>query len=410
MQHKTSLLLALSVSLIAFHAAAQNEKSKTTDTSPMEPTVAVVDNSSEATESQARARPVARRIGVGQVSGRLGQDSPVSDDDAPYALYTYRGAAGSRIWIALNAENFDAFLAVGPRAAPGCDDECRTDDDGGEGSNSRLLYILPEDGTIEIRASALRASSGGDYDLIITRVAAPTTRQLPINRTVTAKLADTDGPDTDGRPHALWSIQGKPGQRLRVSMRSEQIDPLLRSGQIKGGEFVREDADDDSGPGNSAKLILTLDGEGRSLLAASSVSSGSSGSYQILANELQPLDLNKTGILRMGDSISSRLEATDWADDEGTYGDLYRIEGRPGQRIVVSMQSSDFATSLQWGIVIDGVFNPEMGSRDSEGDVNHSQITVTLDSDGIGRLRAASSEGGEGRYQLLVVNSPRISN
>ena len=58
---------------------------------------------------------------------------------------------GDRIRVDMESSDFDAYLAVGTVAAPGCPGDCRTDDDGGEGFNSRLSYTLPASGQVQIR-------------------------------------------------------------------------------------------------------------------------------------------------------------------------------------------------------------------------------------------------------------------
>ena len=430
MHRKTHLTLAVFASLFCLpllspSAFAQNERHKThrsaEDEDVVEAAAAAVaasDDDAIALDMPSPAEPAiasaasvtARRIGNGSVSGRLDRNSPRTEDGSAFMLYSYRGAPRSRVRIALDSDDFDTVLDVGSHVDSDCEDACRTDDDGGDGNNSLMYYTLPANGTIEIRARALESDDTGNYRLTITPVAADRISSLPIGRTTTGTLSSASTPNEDGRPHALWSLQGKPRQRLMVTMSSEQIDPYLKSGRMDEGEFDGDDSDDDSGPGDSAKLIVTLDDKGQALLEAMSASSDSSGRYEILASELRPLDPNKVGTLHVGDSISSKLDTTDWTGDDGNFGDLYRIEGRPGQRVVVNMSSNDFAALLQWGIVVDGGFSDEMSSRDGDEESSQSQIIVTLDSDGIGRLRVTSHDGGTGRYQLLVANSPRPSN
>lgn len=94
------------------------------------------------------------------VTGTLNASDPKADDGTPYDLYAYRGTPGDRVRITMEAAGFDAYLAAGTRAAPDCPGDCTINDDGGGGTNSRLVVTLDEVGVGVLRATSLDGALG----------------------------------------------------------------------------------------------------------------------------------------------------------------------------------------------------------------------------------------------------------
>lgn len=71
--------------------------------------------------------------------------------EAPEQFFTFTGSAGDAIDISLSSPDFDTYLFLFDSAGT----ELETNDDGGEGLNSRLIgYELPADGEYTIRATS----------------------------------------------------------------------------------------------------------------------------------------------------------------------------------------------------------------------------------------------------------------
>jgi hypothetical protein len=121
---------------------------------------------------EVRERPVAenRTVAVtrGQtVQAELADTDPELEDGSYYDLYAYRGRAGEQLTVIMRAEGFDTYLAVG-RLVNGEFEALETADDGdGEGTNSRLMITLEEDGEYVIRANSLSAQQTGEYVLLV---------------------------------------------------------------------------------------------------------------------------------------------------------------------------------------------------------------------------------------------------
>ncbi len=106
----------------------------------------------------------------------------------------------------------------------------------------------------------------------------------------------------------------------------------------------------------------------------------------------------------LGTPVTGTLAATDSVLGDGSYYDLYAFDGRRGQRIAITLRSTDFDAYLtvltgppgQRTVVGSNDDAPGSGSTDS-------RFTMTVTEDGPVIIRANSLEGGEtGRYTLLV--------
>ena len=352
-------------------------------------------------------------ISAGQpVQGRLDADSPKADDGTPYALYVYRGTPGERVRVRMESDAFDAYLAAGTTAAPGCSDDCRMDDDSGGGLNASLAYTVPASGQFQIRANSIGAEDSGAFSLSVNRMppqapAAP--RPVRIGQSVEGRFGDSSPTRDDGAPFDLWSLQGRAGQVVVVRMNSTDVDSYLESGRMAGGQFQADGQDDDSGGQLNARLRVTLDSAGRGLVRASTFAEGSAGAYTLSVAEPPAPRPVTVASINVGESVRGRLDANDpFTDPDEIRYDVYRINGNPGQRVTVRMESPDFDAVLKWGVQEGERFVEDISDDDSGGGTS-AQFTVTLDAEGEGRLHATSYSQGEGSYTLSVVAAPRAA-
>ena len=88
--------------------------------------------------------------------------------------------------------------------------------------------------------------------------------------------------------------------------------------------------------------------------------------------------------------------------DDGAWYDYYRFTGEEGQRIGVTLRSSDFDSYLEMGELQDGDFYGEYSDDDGGGDLD-SRIVTILPRDGDYVLRATSlSPDQTGSYSIEV--------
>ncbi|HRQ65074.1 MAG TPA: hypothetical protein PKZ76_09465 [Xanthomonadaceae bacterium] len=357
------------------------------------------------------SRPEPKPITLDEtVQGELGSLSSKADDFTPYDLYLFRGEPGQRIRITMRSEQFDAFLAVGSVAAPGCSDDCRSDDDSGGGLDASLVYTLPASGEVQIRANAIEIGARGKYSLSVAALPSPRTAQARAVRLgipMEGTLGDESARDDDDRPYDLWSIEAAPGTRLRIRHNSRDFDAYLEYGAMVGDRFTAEASDDDGGSDLNARLDVVLGESGRALIKTTSVSNEASGRYTLLVADPSTAPAVSVAALALGEAVKATLDDDDaYDDDNSAYFDAYAIQGQPGQRVTVRMDSSDFDPLLRWGRFEGAGFAQDLMDDDSGGG-SSAQFTVTLDADGLGRVLATSFGEGRGSYTLTAVVAAR---
>lgn len=231
----------------------------------------------------AAPRPTTRALSIGApATGRLGPDSPRTSDNSPFQLFALKARAGERLTLRLSSEAFDPVVAVGSLAG-GVFNETASDDDGGPGTNARLNIEVPASGEVVIQARALGSDGTGAFSLL----AEPRRPQPPL-RILAVSVGDSlrgalDRADSfteeDEAAFDLYSIKGRPGQRVVARMESPDFDTVLSWGVIEAGVFqedMRND-DDSAAGGTNSRLVVTLDENGVGVLRASALDSSLGG-------------------------------------------------------------------------------------------------------------------------------------
>jgi len=230
-------------------------------------------------------------ITVGQtVNGRLDEtDAILEEDDTFYDTWILTGRQGQRVQIEMKADSFDAFLSVGRMEGTEFN-SIRTDDDGGDGTNSRMTLTLPEDGQYVIRANEVGAKTG-TYTLSVTeRQPGPTTatpRPIEPNQEVTGTLSDEDPQGEDDSFYDYWTFQGKAGDRLRITMTSDAFDTFVSIGTVDGSSYNELGGNDDgSDTGTNSVLEFTLPNDGVFVIRAKALSGENEGEYRLKVEKL----------------------------------------------------------------------------------------------------------------------------
>jgi len=342
-------------------------------------------------------------------SGSLDASSSKADDGTPYALFEYVGKPGERIRVVQKSSAFDSFLAVGSSAAPGCSDDCKYDDDSGGELDASLTYTLPASGKAQIRANSVSPDASGAFSLSLTVVPAPAPARpqaLRLDTETSGSLGDASARDDDDRSHDLWTVSGRRNQEVVVRVNSDDFDAFVEFGQLQRNAFTSSTSDDDGGSGLNARMTVSLDNNGGGAFKVTTPSGEGIGSYTVFVGDppaKRPIVLQT---INVGDSMRGSLTDTDSFNDEEIRFDAFKIEGRPGQRVVARLQSESFDPLLNWG-VLDGERLMQESSDDDSGGGSTAQLSVTLDEDGVGRLVATGLDDTLGEYTLSIVGAPR---
>jgi len=96
-----------------------------------------------------------RRLRVGSTSPGMLTAADPRVDGQPVQAWSFEARAGDFVTIDMQSDDFDSYLHV---VGPGLNE--LTDDDGGDGLNSRLTVSFPQDGTYRIIAASLGGNTG----------------------------------------------------------------------------------------------------------------------------------------------------------------------------------------------------------------------------------------------------------
>jgi hypothetical protein len=215
------------------------------------------------------------------VQGEITTESARDDDGRNYKAYTFQGSEGNRVQIVVRSGDFDAFVQIGK---PGdAFDALGSDDDGlGEGTDSRLNFILPETGEYEIRASPLGADEKGLFSIELTdKGPQPEPGSILVGATARGTLTENDGIADDGSFFDAYAITVAEGDKLDITLVSNDFDAYLDIGKMNDGTWESTVSDDDSLSDTHAKVEWTVDEAGTYIIRARSFAQGQTGAYTL---------------------------------------------------------------------------------------------------------------------------------
>lgn len=265
---------------------------------------------------------------------------------------------------------------------------------------------------------------------------------LSDGRPVNGQLSATDARGENGSLKDTYLWNGRAGQRLIVTLRSDAFDALLR---IEGPNHFAEE-NDDFGANTDAGLDIVLPAAGAYRIIASALDAEESGPYELkaatsgaleskapaiqlppgvtlppeiarmIAQQMQPAQRPATTVT-VGATTSARIDGNETPDDEGRPADDYVVRLRSGQHVFVIADSDVFDTFLSLkgpGLSLDNDnqhgFNYGAPRTYATTDIHDSALFVVAPADGEYRLSVARQQENErgGAYRLRVVELPRF--
>ncbi|MFW5772720.1 MAG: PPC domain-containing protein, partial [Phototrophicaceae bacterium] len=229
--------------------------------------------------------------------------------------WTFTGSAGDIVTIALDSDDFDAYLELFDAA----DNVLTSDDDGGGSLNSLITgYALPADGTYTILARGFGSSARGAYTLSLSLFDASTLDEpgmIAYGDMVQALLSDDEGD--------RWTFAGAQGDVISIALNSDAFDSFVELLDADGNVIA---SDDDSG-GSLNSLIsgFTLPAKADYTIVARPLGTGS-GLYTLELSQVDPSLLQSSGVVEQG--VLTNGTAT-------TIGQRWTYNGTAGERISV---------------------------------------------------------------------------
>ena len=390
----------------------------------------------------AGAASAQRPLVPGEITrGSLSSSDLRSDRGSYYDAYTFQGRRGETVVVQMESRDFDAYLHLGTLRR-GTWRELAYDDDGADGRNARIQLQLPDDGTYTVRASSLSRSTGAytltlandgggyggdDYDPRPGRDRPRPGREVrggPVQAgdRLDGSLTSADPTLDGGEPYHLYTYPGRRGERVTITLRSDNFDSYLVLGTRGGRHGVGTvlTRDDDGGGGRDARIDFTLPGDGEYVIRVNPLNGGTGRYVLEVESDLQggygrpgrvddpydpvrPARQGRGGPVQAGERVDGALSTSDPTLDGGEPYHLYTYQGRRGERVEVSLRSADFDSYLVLGTRGGRHGVGTVLTRDDDGGGNRdARIDFTLPGDGEYVIRVNPLGGGRGRYTLEV--------
>lgn len=347
-------------------------------------------------ERAAPRQPRPGRISVGgDVSGRLTSGDAEDEDGHVFDAYVFRANAGDRLAILLESDDFDPVARVGRLVGGSFVKLAENDDGAGKGLNAYLVFTAPQAGEYVIQASSVSSDAEGGYRLSLEQgPPAPEARSIAIGEEVSGRLGEDSAQSDSGAPADLYRFTGRAGQRVAISMKSDDFDSYLELFDANHNSLA---TDDDSGGELNARLTFVLPEDGDYLIEARGFSDAE-GRYDLKVEEVAPPP--PPAALSFGQTVQGELKEGGAVDDEGRLYDSYVFSGTEGQRVQAILRSGDFDALLQIGKAGDE-FEELASDDDGLRQGTDARLTFTLPEDGDYVLRALPySSSGKGLYSL----------
>lgn len=337
------------------------------------------------------------------VRGQLTEQDPVNAEGSHADAYRFTGREGQRVRIDMTSTQFDTYLEL-------FDDNqvsLATDDDGGpEGTNSRLIFTLPRDGSYVFEARGFSSSATGAYRVTVTEVEPDQPPQpLAFGATIQGEIKDTDSRDNDDRGFDAFVFEGREGQRVRAIMRSGDFDTYLQIGNAEG-DFTALAMDDDGlGEGTDSRLNFIVPEDGRYVLRASPLGSDGEGLYSLELQDRGPQP--SPGSILIGSTARGVLTETDATAENNSFYDAYRVTLKEGEKLVIKMVSNEVDSFIAIGSVDEEDAFTGLAADDDSLSDTHAKLEWEAPDDGTYEIRAgAFSQGQTGAYALIVEKQP----
>lgn len=229
-----------------------------------------------------------------------------------------------------------------------------------------------------------------------------------------------DGTDPcTGRPYDAYFYEAQAGERLTFVLESRQIDPEITATTSWRGGGTKDVADQRGRRGRPLTVTGVVPATGRILIqVASNVSMGRRGAFGDYTftvrsdraggggqrgGRAEPAPAAGGSTLRLGQSASGALDASDGRLTDESYFEDFTYTARRGERLVATLSSDDFDAFLHVGRrAADGSLENAVRDDDSGGGTN-ARAEYTADRDGPVTLRVNTLGSGEsGRFTIQV--------
>lgn len=347
-----------------------------------------------------------RPLTVGQTaSGALTSADARMENNSLYEDHTVRLSANQSVEARMSSSAFDAFLRFGRNTGTAFQED-KSDDDSGGGTDARVRFTAPADGTYTIRANALNAEGAGAYSL---RLAAYTPPPAAVSRPI-AFATPASGTLAEGGPrledgdklYDQYSFTAAAGERVKIETKAADFDSVVQVGRMTGGNFEELKVDDDSGGDKNARLLAVLENAGEYVVRVHGFDRDAKGAYTVSLVRLPPpAAAPRPKAIRIGQVLRGELTTGSATYDEFRAYDYYALTGRSGQKATIIMRA-EYDAFLDVGVMSPGGF-AVLKSDDDGGGGTNAKIDFTFERAGQVLIRVSPLQGGVvGAYTVTV--------
>ena len=219
-----------------------------------------------------------------------------------------------------------------------------SDDDGGIGPNSRLVFNPETSGTYYIVTGTWSDDDTGTYRVSVAELERTDDHPAGTGTTGTVAVAGSaEGEIESARDQDWFAVTLEAGVRYRIDLEGSRTgawtlgDPHLRGVYDADGDLIGGTADDNGGTGRNSRLLFEPESDGTYYIAAGGEGSHT-GTYRVSVREVadddHPAGTGTTGTVEVGGSATGSIERSgdrDWFAVTLEAGKAYRIdlEGSP---------------------------------------------------------------------------------
>ena len=222
------------------------------------------------------------------IRGQLGDSSNVLPDGSFFNGYVFEGQAGQQVAIDMVSREIDPYVIL---ISLEDDDFYVEDDDSGGNLNARLVTTLPVTGRYVILANSYAEGERGDYELSLSQLGGggashsgshSSSGGNQSNDFILRRQGSLDSGDAlapDNTYYDEYSFQGRAGQRVTITLESNEFDTYLALGD-ENGNLIDSNDDYQSGSTNS-QIVVTLPQNGTYIVIVNGYSPADQGRYSL---------------------------------------------------------------------------------------------------------------------------------
>jgi len=367
------------------------------------------------------------------VTGTLEEGDRRMEDGSLYDAYVIRGRPGDRVVVRMTSEDFDTYLHWGYED-DGAWVEEEENDDAGEGTDSRLVVRLDDDGRYQLRAAAFDEDQEGAYELRVSTTGQPRPVPIRVGQVIEGALAASDPEGEDG-PEDHYVIRGRRGAQATIDVQSDDFDTYVRFGVWRDGELDEDEGDDDGGEGTNSQLVVefeddveyrivvrAFDGEGTGAYTLRVSEGDTSGEWDDEEEEGDDEEDEEGGedwpatdsvVVYSGtgatvvpvtplETVEAALEESSPRNEAGGYYQEFSYRARAGERLRVRVSSDDIDPYVALGRGTGARFAVIVEDDDSGPDLD-AELGWTVEAAGQYTIRVFSADPGQtGEFVLRI--------